>query len=107
MESPLRCRTHLDREDGTNVSTKTWTVQVTIDEKGDDTLADATLNLENKMEVRGHGMSRRNPRDESEPRIGDELATARALSDLAHQLLAAAATDIESRTHVPATSLQL
>jgi hypothetical protein len=89
------------------VSTKTWTVQVTIDEKGDDTLADATLNLENKMEVRGHGASRRNPRDESEPRIGDELATARALSDLAHQLLAAAATDIESRTHVPATSLQL
>jgi hypothetical protein len=89
------------------VSTKTWTVQVTIDEKGDDTLADATLNLENKMEVRGHGASRRNPRDESEPRIGDELATARALSDLAHQLLAAAATDIETRTHVPATSLQL
>ncbi|HLN76353.1 MAG TPA: DUF1876 domain-containing protein [Nocardioidaceae bacterium] len=89
------------------MSTKTWTVQVTIDEKGDDTLADATLNLENKMEVRGHGASRRNPRDESEPRIGDELATARALSDLAHQLLAAAATDIESRTHVPATSLQL
>lgn len=89
------------------MSTKTWTVQVTIDEKGDDTLADATLNLENKLEVRGHGTSRRNPRDESEPRIGDELATARALSDLAHQLLAAAATDIESRTHVPATSLQL
>ena len=89
------------------MSTKTWTVQVTIDEQGDDTLADATLNLENKMEVRGHGKSRRNPRDESESKIGDELATARALSDLAHQLLAAAATDIESRTHVPATSLQL
>ena len=52
-------------------------------------------------------MSRRNPHDESEPRIGDEPATARALSDLAHQLLAAAASDIEAKTHVPARSLQL
>ncbi len=87
--------------------TKTWTVQVTLDEQGDETLADAALSLENKMEIRGHGISRRNPSDESEPRIGDELATARALSDLAHQLLAAAATDIESKTQVPAKSLQL
>jgi hypothetical protein len=89
------------------MTTKTWTVQVSLDEQGDDTSADAVLSLENKMEVRGHGSSRRNPHDESEPRIGDELAAARALSDLAHQLLAAAASDIESRTHVPPRSLQL
>jgi hypothetical protein len=89
------------------MATKTWTVRVTLDEQGDNTLADATLSLDNKMEIRGHGMSRRNPRDESDPKIGDELASARALSDLAHQLLAAAATDIESRTHAPARSLQL
>ena len=89
------------------MTTKTWTVQVTLDEDGDDTLADAALSVENKMELRGHGTSRRNPRDESEPRIGDELAKARALSDLAHQLLAAAASDIEAKTHVPARSLQL
>jgi hypothetical protein len=89
------------------MTTKTWTVQVTLDEQGNDTLADATLSVENKLEIRGRGMSRRNPRDESEPKIGDELATARALSDLAHQLLAAAASDIESKTHVPATSLEL
>jgi hypothetical protein len=89
------------------MTTKTWTVQVTLDEEGDDTRADAALSVENKMEFRGRGVSRRNPHDESEPRIGDELATARALSDLAHQLLAAAATDIEAKTHVPARSLQL
>lgn len=89
------------------MASKTWTVQVTLDEQGDDTRADATLSLENKMEVRGHGMSRRNPSDESEPKIGDELAAARALSDLAHQLLATAATDIEAKTHIPARSLQL
>jgi Domain of unknown function (DUF1876) len=89
------------------MTTKTWTVQVTLDEDGDDTLANAALTVENKMELRGRGMSRRNPHDESEPRIGDELAAARALSDLAHQLLAAAASDIEAKTHVPAGSLQL
>lgn len=89
------------------MTTKTWTVQVTLDEEGDDTRADATLSLENKLEVKGYGTSRRNPDDESEPRIGDELATARALSDLAHQLLSAAATDIESKTHEPVRSLRL
>lgn len=89
------------------MATKTWTVQLTIDEDGDDTRADAVLDVENKTEVRGRGVSRRNPRDESEPGIGDELAAARALSDLAHQLLGMAAADIEARTHVPARSLAL
>ena len=89
------------------MATKIWTIQVSIDEDDDDTRADAALQLENKMEMRGRGFSRRNPHDESEPRIGDELAAARALSDLAHQLLDAAAHDIESRTHVPVSSLQL
>lgn len=89
------------------MSSKTWNVQLTINEDGDDTHVDAVLDLENKTEVRGRGMSRRNPRDESEPRIGDELAAARALSDLAHQLLGLAASDIEARTHVPARTLAL
>lgn len=89
------------------MSTKDWTIQVRLDEQGDDTFADAILSIENKTELRGSGHSRRNPTDDSVPAIGDELACARALSDLAHQLLAKAATDIESRTHVPATSLEL
>ena len=89
------------------MTTRTWTVQVALDEQGDDTYAEALLSLDNKLEVRGRGQSRRNPQDESAPRIGDELAAARALSDLAHQLLATAATDIESKTHTPARSLQL
>ena len=89
------------------MTTKTWTVELTLDEEGDDTHVDAALNADGAMQLHGHGVSRRNPRDESEPKIGDELVAARALSDLAHQLLAAAATDIESKTHVPARSLQL
>jgi len=84
------------------MTVKTWIVQLSLDERGDDTTADAVLSLDNKTELRGYGLSRRNPADDSAPRIGDELAAARALSDLAHQLLATAATDIESRTHVPA-----
>lgn len=89
------------------MTTKTWTVQVTLDEQGDDTFANAILSVENKTEVRGKGQCRRNPRDESVPQIGDELAAARALSDLAHQLLGVAADDIEAKTHVPARSLEL
>lgn len=89
------------------MTTKTWTVQVLLNEDGDVTIADAALAVENKMQLRGHGTSRRNPRDEAEPRIGDELAAARALSDLAHQLLSVAASDIESKTHVPARSLEI
>lgn len=84
------------------MTNKSWTMQVKIEEEGDDTYADVTLSLDNKMEMHGRGMSRRNPSDESVPRIGDELATARALSDLAHQLVSAAAADIESKTHKPA-----
>ena len=89
------------------MTTKTWTVQVNLDEQGDDTIAEATLSGADTAEVRGHGTSRRNPSDESVPQIGDELATARALSDLAHQLVNLAASDIEARTHTPVRSLQL
>lgn len=84
------------------MATKAWNIQVIIDEQGDDTIADALLTLDSKTEMRGHGTSRRNPRDESVPRIGDELAAARALADLAHQLLSTAANDIEEHTHTQA-----
>lgn len=84
------------------MTTRTWTVQIRLDEMGDDTTAEAVLELENKAEMRGRGRSRRNPADDADVRIGDELATARALSDLAHELLDVAAHDIESHTHRPA-----
>ena len=47
----------------------------------------------------GTGTARLNPSDRDVPEIGDELATSRALSDLAHRLLHAAAEDIEDLTH--------
>ena len=53
------------------------------------------------LEVRGErlagwGRARRNPADPSVPQIGEELACARALSELAHNLLDAATREIES-----------
>ena len=47
----------------------------------------------------GTGTSRLNPTDSDVPEIGDELAVARALSELAHQLLHAAAEDIAGVPH--------
>ncbi|MBZ9599459.1 DUF1876 domain-containing protein [Streptomyces yangpuensis] len=42
----------------------------------------------------GHGTARCNPTDKDVPEIGDELAAARALEDLAHQLKRIAHRDI-------------
>ncbi|HWL97137.1 MAG TPA: DUF1876 domain-containing protein [Nocardioidaceae bacterium] len=85
------------------MTTRTWTVQILLGEDEDTTTADAVLETQGKNEIRGHGTSRRNPDDPSVPMIGEELATARALSDLAHQLLTTAARDIESSTRSPAS----
>ncbi len=82
--------------------TKQFEVEVLITERGDETRADAVLRSGETRRLHGVGRARRNPKDRAVPEIGDELAAARALSDLAHQLLDAAAADVESFTHQPA-----
>ncbi|GDY28705.1 DUF1876 domain-containing protein [Gandjariella thermophila] len=82
--------------------TKHWKIDVRIDEQGDRTRAEARLETRHKAHLVGVGLARRNPRDPSVPEIGDELAVSRALADLAHLLLDATASDIESITHQPA-----
>jgi hypothetical protein len=86
------------------VQTKRWTVEILIDEHDEErrTHAAARLDSGDRTGLRGEGQARRNPGDREVPKIGDELAVARALSDLAHRLLDAAAEDIESVTHRPA-----
>jgi hypothetical protein len=84
------------------VARKSWAVQIVLDEQDGTTQADAVLDTGAKVELRGHGYARRHPRDEEDHQIGDELAAARALSDLAHKILDVAAHDIESHTHTPA-----
>jgi uncharacterized protein DUF1876 len=83
--------------------TRTWTVDITISEHDDErrTWAEAVLHSGARPELRGHGEARRRPNDREVPEIGDELATARALADLAYQLLDATSGDIEQFTHTP------
>ena len=83
-------------------SSKQWHVEIFIDEHGSKTRAEARLQNPDRTGLVGEGTARRNPRDPSVPEIGDELAVARALSDLAHKLLDATAADIEQITHQPA-----
>jgi hypothetical protein len=73
---------------------RVWTVEVVFTEDEDRTRADARLRGA-KGDRRGWGRARRNPGDPDVPMIGEELAAARALSDLSHQLLDAAAREIE------------
>ena len=81
---------------------KTWTVQVDIDEHEDRTRAVARLHTGGARSLAGTGLARLHPADRDVPRIGDELAVARALSELSHLLLDAAAREIEQSSGVPA-----
>jgi hypothetical protein len=75
---------------------QTWTIELRFEEDPDRTHAVAVLRTPAGRELRGHGQARRNPVDRPVPRIGEEVAGARALSNLAHELLEFAAGEIES-----------
>ncbi|MCF2532031.1 DUF1876 domain-containing protein [Yinghuangia soli] len=87
---------------------KHWTVDIYLTEKTGveesdgaitvRTHAEARLTTDSNTSLRGWGNARKHPDDMDVPQIGDELACARALSDLAHRLLHAAAADIEAST---------
>jgi hypothetical protein len=72
----------------------TWTVTIVFSESDAKTRADAVL-AGAPDELRGWGRARRNPIDPDRPAVGEEIAAARALSDLAHHLLERAAQRIE------------
>jgi hypothetical protein len=88
------------KDDGT----KTCQVDVLIEEQEERTRAKARLSWAGKDYV-GIGLARLDPADEPVARIGDELAIARALSDLSNQLMALTSTDIQASTHQPVTGL--
>jgi hypothetical protein len=79
-------------------TTKKWTVDIYLDEHAETrtTRAEARLHTDDATDVRGVGRSWRNPHDAEVPEIGDELAAARALADLADHLRTAAAGDIQA-----------
>lgn len=79
--------------------TKSWRVEILIGEREGRTYAEARLIPSAQPTLTGIGGARLNPADRDVPEIGDELAAARALSDLSHKLLEAVVDDIEGVTH--------
>lgn len=65
--------------------TRHWDVRLEIREDGDHCEVFAHL-VAGDRGLSGIGRSRRNPSDPAMPQVGEELATARALHDLAHHL---------------------
>ncbi len=73
---------------------QTITVEVRIEEDETDTLVHAVLSLRGDC-FEATGRARRNPHDRPMPLVGEELATARALSSLALQVMESAQVKIE------------
>ena len=82
-------------------SERVLTVTIELDETSEETEAHAHVDIGDRH-FGGWGRARRNPSDPDVPMIGEELATARALGDLAHRLVDAAVEAIEGREGRPA-----
>jgi hypothetical protein len=80
---------------------ETAEIEMSFEEDADHTEARATLVLRGAR-FTGIGRARRNPTDPNLPMVGEELAAARALSDLTHKLVEAAAETITVREGSPA-----
>jgi hypothetical protein len=76
-----------------------WSVELSIREHEGETRADARLVVDDGTHLLGHGTARRHPRDPNVTEIGERIAVARALSDVAHLLLGSAAAELEDITH--------
>jgi hypothetical protein len=74
---------------------QSWSVSITFTEVDNRTRADAVLELASQR-FHGFGQAKRAPEDPNVPVVGQDLAAARALSELSHQLLQAAADRIEA-----------
>ena len=75
-----------------------WKLRFEINE--DDEHCDMKVHLDTGIQqLSGEGRSRKNPTDPSMPRVGEELAAARALHDLANHLTEDAWRIIEAASH--------
>jgi hypothetical protein len=75
-----------------------WSVRLFIVEVDNETHAEARLVMPDEQELVGRGEARRNPGDHEVALIGEQIAAARALWDLAGNVLHAAGASIESLT---------
>jgi hypothetical protein len=78
-----------------------WHIEMEFREEGPRTAAAALLRLRDGTEVRAHGYSSRHPSDPEQLRVGEEIAAARALNDLASQLLTKAHNEIQDVGQLP------
>ncbi|MEU9077436.1 DUF1876 domain-containing protein [Kitasatospora sp. NPDC004745] len=78
-----------------------WHIEMEFREDGARTTAAAMLRLRDGSELRAHGYSSRHPSDPEQLRVGEEIAGARALNDLASQLLTKAHGEIQEVSPVP------
>jgi hypothetical protein len=62
------------------------------------TRAVALVRLPDGTEVRAHGQASRHRIDANQPRVGEEIAGARALNELAMQLLSKAHGEIDAQS---------
>ncbi|MGW5127638.1 DUF1876 domain-containing protein [Streptomyces cyslabdanicus] len=75
-----------------------WHVELEFQEDGQHTRAAALVRLPDGSEVRAHGRASRHHTDSDQPRVGEEIAGARALNELAMQLLTKAHGEIDQAT---------
>jgi hypothetical protein len=81
---------------------KGLSIEVNLVEDESQTEATAMVTIGDAQHT-GSGLAKRNPSDPNVPMIGEELATARALMDLSHKLVEAAATALEDHIGHPVT----
>jgi hypothetical protein len=82
------------------VSKKTWKIEIEFEESEWHTRADALLEA-GALRYRAFGRAKRNPIDPDRPRVGEEIAAARALESLAVQLQRVAEHEIEDHEGHP------
>jgi len=76
-----------------------WSMAVFVAEIDGETDAEAYLTRADNRNFSGRGKAKLNPADQDVAMIGEEIAIARALSDLSHKLLHSAAVGVETMTH--------
>ncbi|MGC0417011.1 DUF1876 domain-containing protein [Embleya sp. AB8] len=82
-----------------------WHIEMEFKEDGKRTEAAALLRLRDGTELRSHAHASRYPDDPDQPKVGEEIAAARALTGLTQQLLDKAAGEIEATTQRPVRTL--
>ncbi|WP_406094247.1 DUF1876 domain-containing protein [Kitasatospora purpeofusca] len=78
-----------------------WHIEMEFREEGPRTAAAALLRLGDGSELRAHGFTSRHPSDPEQLKVGEEIAAARALNDLASQLLTKAHGEIQQVGPIP------